>query len=347
MRRRDATGRLDTTLAWSSEHRRGPSAIGLAAIVALWFGCFDGAGALGYPCESDADCGPSLACEDTGCCGGACLLGSEGGTQSTTTSGATESSTGSSSTTIDPTTESSSSSSSSSGEPVPECGNGVVEEGEECDLGDRNEMGVFVECNENCRAALFHFDSMQMHDGDFCEDASCEPWVLEGGDEGAWVSGPYPVDPSLHQLVSRRFIIPDPPPDRVPAMRISHDFDFNDCEIEKGMPEYFDGGHVLIQDAADVLTHVSPISGEGHAHVPSCTGSDTPWCLTSVPPAIFAGNGDGTITRVVPIEPQFWGEEVRLVFEAGFDTDNCMDGNEGRDPDPWRILEVVVAFDAA
>jgi hypothetical protein len=320
----------------------------LAAIVALWFGCFDGAGALGYPCESDDDCGPSLACEDTGCCGGSCLFGSEGGTQSTSTSNATDTTTGSSSTTIDPSSESSSSSSSSSGEPLPECGNGELEDGEECDLGDANEMGVFVACNQNCRAALFHFDSAEQEDGDFCEQRGCDPWVLEGGDEGAWVSGPYPLAPIVYQLASRRFSIPEPPVDRVPVMRLAHDFDFGDCEIEKGMPEYFDGGHVMIMSAADVLTHLSPTRGEGHAHVPSCGGSDTPWCGSlSTPPMIYGGNGNGTITRLVPIPQEFWGQEVRLVFELGFDTDNCLEGNPGRDPDPWRILEVIVAFDAA
>jgi hypothetical protein len=332
-------------LAWSSEHLALARAIGVVSIVALWFGCFDGAGALGYPCASDDDCGPTLACENTGCCGGACLFGTDG-TDSTTTTGDPDSSSTSSSTTEDPTTSEGSSSSSSTGEPA-ECGNGDVEEGEECDLGAMNEDGDFAECNVQCRAPLFHFTSETPSDDDFC-GMGCEPWHRSQGQEGPWASGPYEDIAITHRLVSREFPVPQqPPPDKVPMLQLQHEFDFNICMTDMVTPEYFDGGRVLLIDAKGQPFHLSPGMDDTYAHPPDCAASDTPWCPMP-PPFAFNGTSDGQrFARLAPIPQALWGSDLRLVFEIAFDSgEGCLPpfGTGGGMSNPWMLYEVVVAF---
>lgn len=146
--------------------------------VLLLAGCFVGSAADGLPCRTDADCGIGVACmEDPSasalCCGGTCSTSA--GTRGSSGTTTTETDPSSSSGTVGMESSSGGSGNSTTG---PMCGNGVVDEGEECDPGAKRPCsddcllcgnGV-VEDDELC-------DPGQVAQGVTCEDA-CHRLVL-------------------------------------------------------------------------------------------------------------------------------------------------------------------------
>lgn len=334
---------------WSSEHRRGPTALGLSSIVALWFGCFDGAGALGYPCATDDDCGPSLTCASTGCCGGACLFGPDSTGDSTTTAATTEATT--SSTTIEPSTTEGSESSSSTGLPEPVCGNGVMEEGEECDDGEaRNDY--WGPCSPHCVRTILHFTDAEQGNEDFCVGKpQCSPsWHRTNGQNGAWGSGIYETTPSINTLVSKMFVVPgiEASGGLIGQLEIRHAYRFNVCDTGSG-PEYYDGARVLLERVDDmtrvqVLPHIDDVP-TGPAACGGTPKVNAPWCNSGPPPErIYVGDSGVVVTsRRVAIPEDMLDVPVRLLFEVAYDTNNCMGG--GGEPDAWLLERVIVTLD--
>lgn len=197
-------------------------------IAGLWMGslaaggCFVGEAATGLPCSSASDCGIGEACaldpaKDVLCCGGVC--GNEVNSPTSSSSSSTDATMDSSSSTVGMTTEVSS---STSGEPL--CGNGELDEGEECDnplnsncdpscqyldaCGDGvREAGEacdvwghpsrnFESCSEDCNElTLLHWDLDGDKDDalrDICPDGGCKRWIHVGlGPNDPRVSGEY------------------------------------------------------------------------------------------------------------------------------------------------------------
>jgi len=135
-----------------------------AVAASLAVACFSGADALGLPCEKDEDCGLDQSCID-GFCGGP-PDSTDTGTGSTT--GDTD-------------------------EPV--CGDGVVDEGEECDDGsdNGNDRACKLDCTENVCGDGFVWageedcDDGNMEDTDAClsscVQASCGDGYVWAGEE--------------------------------------------------------------------------------------------------------------------------------------------------------------------
>jgi len=96
------------------------------AVLAVGAGpaCFDGANAQGLPCVSDEECGIGQSCEQ-GFCGGPSATSSAGTTSLSSTTSA-----------------------DSSAGPRAVCGDGIVEEGEDCDPGGENTMECDADCTE-------------------------------------------------------------------------------------------------------------------------------------------------------------------------------------------------------
>ncbi|MCX4240974.1 hypothetical protein [Paraliomyxa miuraensis] len=132
---------------------------GMVALASLGAtSCFDGADALGLPCREDADCGKGQRCE-AGVCGGPTATGDA----STTVMTSAESS--SSGTSLD-------GSSSSSGEStgtLPGCGNGVIDEGEDCDPGTGLDA---ADCDADCSAVECGDGHPNLEAGEDCDDAN-------------------------------------------------------------------------------------------------------------------------------------------------------------------------------
>lgn len=128
------------------------------AVCGLGASCFDGAGALGLPCRSDGDCGQGQRCEQ-GFCGGPPATTGEP-TSSTSMSTSTESSSGESS---------SSSTTVESTGPLPTCGDGVLDSGEECDPGP---SGDAADCNYDCTAVLCGDGYANLVAGEECDDGN-------------------------------------------------------------------------------------------------------------------------------------------------------------------------------
>jgi hypothetical protein len=103
----------------------------------------------------------------------------------------------------------------------------------------------------------------------------------------------------------------------------------------------------MVEDEDAVRFHVSPIAGEPSSAMPTCATSDTPWCEKAPPPVAFVENSGGLRTARLFALDAFLGQQIRFVFEIAFDTNNCPepDGHGGRNPHPWKVFKVVVAYD--
>jgi hypothetical protein len=130
---------------------RASLAVGLAALGAA---CFDGADALGLPCRSDPDCGQGQRCEQ-GFCGGPPNTTSESGTSSS--SGASTESSGTDSTAAESTG------------PLPGCGNGVLEPGEDCDPGSSSDE---IDCDYDCTVVMCGDGYPNLVAGEECDDGN-------------------------------------------------------------------------------------------------------------------------------------------------------------------------------
>lgn len=122
----------------------GRSVIVVPFVIAASTSCFNGDAALGLPCESDDDCGLSYQCE-AGFCGGApATSGSTGPDESSSGSDSTSTSDSDGDETVGDGTEDGGSSSGT----VP-CGNGRIDDGEDCDGSGRDT----VDCDADCTFA--------------------------------------------------------------------------------------------------------------------------------------------------------------------------------------------------
>lgn len=131
-------------------------ALVVVAVSAVGASCFDGADALGLPCLGDAECGQGQRCEQ-GFCGGPPATSTE------TTAPVDSSSSGSS------TAASTGSSADESTGPLPGCGNGVLESGEECDPGP---AGDAAECDYDCTVVMCGDGYANLEAGEECDDAN-------------------------------------------------------------------------------------------------------------------------------------------------------------------------------
>ena len=253
----------------------------------------------------------------------------------------------SSSTTLESTDESVSVGSSSTGEPDPVCGNGVVEDGEECDDGEESN-GDWEPCTLECRNAILHFTSAEEGNEDFCDEAKlCAPqWQRVDGTTGPWGSGDYGTKPALYRLVTREFVIPLPEDVmRTAQLDLRHEFRFDVCETTPDVPEYYDAAHVMVlHTQSGVLYELSPQLDELYSAPPNCMFSNTPWCEPGPPPPlVFAGDSMGpTPARRAVLPAGLVETPLRLVFEVGFDEGNCMPAISDM-PHPWQLHRVVVA----
>ncbi len=110
--------------------------VGIGLLGAVVVGCFVGDAANGLPCDQDDDCGLGIACEmdedaNLMCCGGSCDAGF--GVTSSTTTASTEPSATMSTTDMSTTTTTSTTTMAESSTTSGLCGNGDLDEGEECD----------------------------------------------------------------------------------------------------------------------------------------------------------------------------------------------------------------------
>ncbi len=324
--------------------------------------CFDGADALGLPCNTNEDCGQDQSCVMNVC----------GGPTSSPDTGASTSPASSSS-------SSGPSDSSTGAEPV--CGNGVMEDGEQCDPGSAEDAAdcdadcTEVECGDgyanaaageqcddgsdpmtldgctaDCFSALF-FDDMD--DGALTDQrwtAVIPPHTSEEGvmfmldsgwthgvpDPGAWGSGAYPSQAGSAMLISEPFTIPPQP--LPPGMqwqvhfRHRHRFDGNFMDLEPptcDQPFIGDGGVVsLLRDpmpsvpVAPPPDHPDTLADPG-ACFTNATASANPLFAEMRPRPVFSSIGPMNFTDVrVPL-PLFPGEEVQLAFQVGYDCSNC------------------------
>lgn len=134
---------------------RASLAVGLAAVGPA---CFDGADALGLPCRSDPDCGQGQRCEQ-GFCGGPPTPSSE---SETTSSSSSSSSSSTESSGIDSTAAESTG-------PLPGCGNGVLESGEDCDPGSASDE---VDCDYDCTVVMCGDGYPNLAAGEECDDGN-------------------------------------------------------------------------------------------------------------------------------------------------------------------------------
>lgn len=357
-----------------SQARRWLATITFASTFAWGSACFTGEDALGLPCEQDDDCGRGQACE-AGFCGGPPPTT---GATDTTTEGPTTS-------TTDPATDSGSDSGSSGSTGLPPgCGNGIVEDGEDCDdegesadcnadctpamCGDGKlnvsageecdpEGGFDFQCIEGCDAVLFYDDmsdalasegewgrSLPAVDGLML--AGDAQWVLDGE---AWRTGEYSCDPGAADLVSGFFAL-DPPPDgQHIELRFRHRYHF---DPDPGLTPACngvsarDGGVVfVVVDGSDTkLAGIYP--GQGLEAAGSCPDMDNP---LGVGEAFARQSGPGFSEVVVSLETfEAEGAQGQLRFRAGYDCANCGHDCVGAEPPPdeygWWIDEIRVEY---
>jgi hypothetical protein len=119
------------------------------------------------------------------------------------------------------------------------------------------------------------------------------------------------------------------------------------------MPLFFDGAHVMLQRTDTMETiELSPTQLDADVGMPQCGGmpiANTPWCNDgTLPPLVFGGQSDApTTARRIAIPPGMGDVPLQLVFEVGFDEDNCdpvAGGMGGGNPDPWQLYRVIVAL---
>lgn len=130
----------------------------MIAAAALGTSCFNGSDALGLPCVADDDCGEGQRCIEEICGGPAATTGVT--TTGVSSSGVADSSTG----------EGSDSSAGSTG-PIAECGNGIMEDGEECDAGPMGDAS----CDSDCTPAVCGDGFVNVEALEECDDSNNNP----------------------------------------------------------------------------------------------------------------------------------------------------------------------------
>ena len=346
-------------------------ALVISGVVVVVSACFTGEDALGLPCEKDEDCGRGQTCS-AGFCGGAPATSTATGTSTT----------GPTTSTTDPSTDSSSGS-GSTGLP-PGCGNGVLENGEDCDdegesadcnadctpavCGDGKlnltageecdpEGGFDFQCIDGCEAVLFYDD---MSDSLASEAEWGRPlpnldglmleaeaqWVLE---EDAWRTGEYSCTAGVADLVSGFFDL-DPAPDgQHIELRFRHRYNFDPDpgilpRCDTSSAE--DGGVVfVVVDGTDTkLAGIYP--GQGIEATGSCPGMENP---LGAGEAFARQSGSGFAEVVASLETfEAAGAQGQIRFRAGYDCANCAQDCPGNQPPPpeygWWLDEIRIEY---
>jgi len=322
-------------------------------------GCFSGADANGLPCVQDDECGQGVSCVE-GFCGG----------PPPTTGVATGSSgpTGETSTTDMPSTGASSESTG----PGPGCGNGVLDEGEDCD-----DMGESATCNANCTPATCGDGIANVSAGEECDEPGGDPfyaacteycqaslffdeldtddkWELGlpdvGGallddvhvwqlDNNVWQTGLYACESGSADLTFETEIALDAPKGMKPELRFRHRHLFDDCGKTGDGP---DGGAVYVLAGGDeaALPFGDTINDSNGACAP-------PNPLSAV--SGFDRDTNGEFEEATA-NLELWNtQSIKIRFRVGYDCGNC--GYDCLAPDPvapdgfgWQINRVGVAY---
>lgn len=363
---------------WLGVARMSIAALALGAGTA----CFDGANAQGLPCVSDEECGIGQSCEQ-GFCGGPPATSSAG------------TSSGSSTTSVD----------SSTG-PSVVCGDGIVDEGEDCDPGGEDTMG----CDADCTQVVCGDGYINAMAGELCDDgndssvdectAECLPtlfwddmedgptsaakWTTDipshrstiegapfsltmaqgwiqgtlGMGQGVWHTGQYPDDSGTARLITEFIVFPDnPDPGVVYELHFRHTlrFDGNGVQDDYCMerPQFSDGGIVSIFERGQMPRMIGPPIGGGMPldDLGGCVmiGEELNPLFSSrmMPPPAYVGLIGPAFAEEILVLGNVAGKTVQIVFEVGFDCDNCWASppmSIGDPPAPgWVIDDVVIA----
>lgn len=249
---------------------------------------------------------------------------------------------------------------------VAACGDGLINAaaGEECD--DQNSSAL-DECTSDCRLTLFWDDlSSDPLGPDGWEtripihEDNRESFMLDSGwrwnvpEPGAWHSGVYSETSGTARLITPSITFPDDPGDGFQwELRFRHRLRFDGNRLDVGdtrCPQAAngDGGVVMIstgpgpaEPAGPPMGHPETLDDEG-----GCVGLPVPANPLFDPMMpnrpVYTGNtGPNYVDVVLPLSGVA-GQTVQVVFEIGYDCDNCwQDGaptNAG-----WTIDDVVVA----
>ena len=323
-------------------------------------GCFSGADANGLPCVQDDECGQGVSCVE-GFCGGpppttSAATGSSGPGGDTTTMG------------MPPTGSSSESTGAGPG-----CGNGLIDEGEDCD-----DMGESATCNADCTPAVCGDGVPNASAGEECDEPGGDPFYaactefcqaslfwdeLEtddkwerglptiGGttlgdehlwqlDNNVWQTGVYACESGAVDLTFDAVIALDAPEGMKPELRFRHRHLFDECNKTGDGP---DGGAVYV------------IAGEDEFVLPfddTISESDALCVVTPNPLATVSGfdrNTNGEFEEATA-NLELWNtQSIKIRFRVGYDCMNCGYDCLGVNPVApdgagWQINRVGVAY---
>lgn len=243
------------------------------------------------------------------------------------------------------------------------CGDGYANlvAGEQCDDGND---ALVDDCTPECRATLF-WDDMEQDPalGDQWLPPEIPEWEYMGSgfsldegwrwgaplDPGTWYSGPYSSTSGTARIISRLIDFPpDPGPGFRFELRLRHRlrFDGNPTDVGGCMPSKSDGGVVWLMTEDGTLrpagpppTHPDALDNEGE-----CTTigePDNPLYDAMTPQPAYTGITGDFVETGFPLPPEVAGTTAHLVFEVGYDCDNCWaTAPMGAG---WIIDDVVVA----
>lgn len=245
------------------------------------------------------------------------------------------------------------------------CGDGYHNEiaGEECD--DANDA-IVDDCTAECRATLF-WDDMES------DPAAGNKWLppeipvhqymgqdfsLAAGwqwpsplNPGTWWSGPYSPSSGTARLVTREIFFPDPGPGFHYELFLYQRWRFDGNPQDAGVcrPSSSDGGVVFATDGIEPPFQVAPLPGQppGLDNPGMCSteigAPDNPLYDPLMPRSAYTGmsSNNDFVNVNVPLPAEVVGRMLRLVFEVGYDCDNCWaNAPIGAG---WTIESVVIA----
>jgi cysteine-rich repeat protein len=232
------------------------------------------------------------------------------------------------------------------------CGDGHANlaAGEQCD--DANDALVDA-CTPQCRATLFWDDMEGGHPVDGgkwlppeipVHQWNGQPFSLAAGwqwpspvNPGTWYSGPYSADSGTARLVTQEISFPDPGPGFHYELVMYHRLRF-DGNVQDAVPGVCpasanDGGVVHVTDGASLIQvapipgHPTPLTNTGlcSALPPPNDAPDNPLLDPLRPRSVYSGitPNDDFVHAFVPLPSSVVGQTLRLVFEIGYDCDNC------------------------
>lgn len=328
-------------------------AVGLMATLGA---CFDGAQALGLPCEEDADCGRSQSCEQ-GFCGG------PAGTSTLTPTTSTSSDDTATSATTNDASDSGSSDTASSSDGGARCGDGIEDPGEDCDPGPQDS----AECDNDCTTPECGDNYVNVAAGETCDPpggttctAQCQQvlffddmsdlaasrmnWQtllpeLKGTqltpaavwdtdpDLELWRSGRYSCASGVSDLVTNPFQFGDVPEGMHAQLSFRHRHEF---DPEAGVTKcdgyvIGDGGvvEVVVDGVAQSINNLPGALSLADSNCSATGDPDNPMIGTD---AFVRGSGnDGALVNVVAsLEAwEFMPGDVQIRFRVAHDCGNC------------------------